>query len=208
MNGCAAGSAITEGHLTDAFTSFIAAADRLERSHWQLHQEVSQLRTQLEERNRALASSKAENDRMRIALAQILDALPCGVAVLETNNEQIVLLNPEARRLLEIPEGEAPLWTSLPPAIRTMLDPGHCQTWKQGDEHDFFFAAGDKSRCVTARSDRTTVAQILLRKTPRSSLLVETQPHLKKPNSSVNLPATWWRLQRWQLSSLTRFATL
>ncbi|HXZ43119.1 MAG TPA: ATP-binding protein [Terriglobales bacterium] len=151
MNGLAAGPTITEGHLTDAFSSFIAAADRLERSHWQLHEEVSQLRAQLEERNRALASSKAENDRMRVALAQILDALPCGVAVLETNSEQIVLLNPEARRLLGIPEGEPALWTSLPSAIRTMLDPGHCQTWKQGDEHDFSFTAGDKSRCVTVR---------------------------------------------------------
>jgi len=167
MNGFGAGPTISEGHLTDAFTSFIAAADRLERSHWQLHEEVSQLRAQLEERNRALACSQAENDRMRIALAQILDALPCGVAVLETNRERIVLLNPEARRLLEIPEGEPPLWSSLPPAIRTMLDPSHCQTWKQGDEHDFFFTNGGKSRCVTVRystirhddSSATSVAQ-------------------------------------------------
>lgn len=151
MNGLATGPAINEGHLTDAFSSFIAAADRLERSHWQLHEEVSHLRAQLEERNRALASSQAENDRMRIALAQILDALPCGVAVLETMKEEIVWLNPEARRLLEIPEGEAPLWTSLPATIQTMLDPGQGQTWKQGDEHDFFFAAGDKRRCVTVR---------------------------------------------------------
>ncbi|HYA25160.1 MAG TPA: ATP-binding protein [Terriglobales bacterium] len=151
MNGFAAGPAISEGHLTDAFTSFIAAADRLERSHWQLHEEVSQLRAQLEERNRALACSQAENERMRLALAQILDALPCGVAVLQTHSEKIVLLNPEARRLLAIPEGESPLWSSLPPAIRTMLDPGHCQTWRQGDEHDFVFATGDKRRCVTVR---------------------------------------------------------
>src|SRR5579872_7118689 len=64
---------VPEGHLADAFSSFIAAADRLEHSHWQLHEEVAQLRAQLEERNRALASSLAENERMRIALRQILD---------------------------------------------------------------------------------------------------------------------------------------
>ena len=142
-----------EGPLADAFSSFIAAADRLERSHWELHDEVSQLRAQLEERNRALASSMAENERMRIALRQILDALPCGVAVLEAERERIVLLNPEARRLLEIPNDNAKsaAWTDLPAAVRTMLDPGEGETWKQGDEHDFFFESADKKRCVTVR---------------------------------------------------------
>jgi len=151
MNGFAAPPAAVEGPLADAFSTFIAAADRLERSHWQLHDEVSQLRAELEERNRALASSVAENERMRLALRQILDALPCGVAVLETTQEQIVLLNPEARQLLSIPADRAPVWTDLPSPIRTMLDPGHGETWKQGDEHDFFFDAGDKNRCVTVR---------------------------------------------------------
>ena len=66
---------MANAQLADAFSSFIAAAGRLEHSHWQLHDEVTQLRTQLEERNRALASSLAENERMRIALRQILDAL-------------------------------------------------------------------------------------------------------------------------------------
>jgi signal transduction histidine kinase len=151
MNSFAAHPGAAEGPLADAFSSFIAAADRLERSHWELHEEVSQLRAQLEERNRALASSMAENERMRLALRQILDSLPCGVAVLETEREQIVLLNPEAQRLLAIPTGRTAVWGDLPAAIRTMLDPSHCETWKQGDEHDFFFESGEKKRCVTVR---------------------------------------------------------
>ena len=151
MNHIAAHTVTAEGPLADAFSSFIAAADRLERSHWELHDEVSHLRTELEERNRALASSIAENERMRLALRQILDSLPCGVAVLETAREQIVLLNPEARRLLDIPASQSPAWADLPAAIRTMLDPGHGESWKQGDEHDFFFKAGGKDRCVTVR---------------------------------------------------------
>ncbi|HXW90246.1 MAG TPA: ATP-binding protein [Terriglobales bacterium] len=147
---------LPEAHLADAFATFIAAADRLERSHWQLHNEVGQLRTQLEERNRALASSLAENDRMRVALRQILDALPCGVAVVETGKEEIVLLNPEARRLLAIPADRAPAWGDIPTPIRAMLDPGRCQAWRQGDEHDFFFALdGNKRRCVTVRYSTT-----------------------------------------------------
>jgi len=63
---------IAESHLADAFTAFIGAANRLEYSHRQLHGEVAELRRQLEERNRALASSVAENERMRLALRQIL----------------------------------------------------------------------------------------------------------------------------------------
>jgi two-component system sensor histidine kinase FlrB len=137
--------------LADAFSSFIAAAGRLEHSHWQLHDEVTHLRKQLEERNRALASSLAENESMRIALRQILDALPCGVAVLEPNRKQIVLLNPEARRLLEVPAGQALAWTNLPERIRTVLDAEGCPAWKQGDEHDFCFDGHDKKRWVTVR---------------------------------------------------------
>lgn len=151
MNHLASHTGVAEGPLADAFSSFIAAADRLERSHWELHDEVSQLRTELEERNRALAASVAENERMRLALRQILDSLPCGVAVLDTGREQIVLLNPEARQLLEIPADPTPAWADLPAAIRTMLNPGQGETWKQGDEHDFFFEAGDRKRCVTVR---------------------------------------------------------
>ncbi len=152
---------VPEGHLADAFSSFIAAADRLEHSHWQLHEEVAQLRAQLEERNRALASSLAENERMRIALRQILDALPCGVVVLETNRERIVLLNPEAGRLLDIPEGSAPAWSDLSAPIRTMLNPQNGEAWKQGDEHDFSFDSTGSKRCVTVRYTATSEQVIL-----------------------------------------------
>jgi two-component system sensor histidine kinase FlrB len=142
---------MANAQLADAFSSFIAAAGRLEHSHWQLHDEVTHLRTQLEERNRALASSLAENERMRIALRQILDALPCGVAVLEPHNKGVVLLNPEARRLLEISANEAPVWASLPECIRTVLDAEGCPAWKQDDEHDFCFDSNGKKRWVTVR---------------------------------------------------------
>ena len=110
---------IAEGQLADAFTAFIGAANRLEDSHRQLHEEVAELRRQLEERNRALASSVAETERTRVLLRQILDALPCGVAVLETQNEEVVLLNPEARRLLDVPEPTG--WRNLPECVQTAV---------------------------------------------------------------------------------------
>ena len=142
---------MANAQLADAFSSFIAAAGRLEHSHWQLHDEVTHLRAQLEERNRALASSVAENESMRIALRQILDALPCGVAVLELSTKQIVLLNPEARTLLEISADQTPAWTDLPERVRTVLDAQGCPAWKQGDEHDFCFDSKAKKRWVTVR---------------------------------------------------------
>jgi len=142
---------MANAQLADAFSSFIAAAGRLEHSHWQLHDEVTHLRTQLEERNRALASSLAENERMRVALRQILDALPCGVAVLEPHRKQIVLLNPGAQQLLEISSDRSTDWTDLPERIRAVLDAEGCPLWKQDDEHDFCFESNDKKRWVTVR---------------------------------------------------------
>jgi len=138
------------GPLADAFASFIAAADRLETSHRHLHQEVASLRMQLEERNRALASSLAENERMRLALRQILDALPCGVAVLEPHAEKIVWLNPEARRLLEI-SADQPSWADFPSDVRRILDRAKAHSWKQGDEHDFAFDCAGGKRWVNVR---------------------------------------------------------
>ncbi|MFZ3266979.1 MAG: ATP-binding protein [Terriglobales bacterium] len=123
-----------DGPLADAFTAFISAAGRLERSYGQLHEEVAQLRIQLEERNRALASSLEENERMRVLHREILDALPCGVAVVEAERENVVLLNPEAKRLMGISGEEKPRWAALPSSIRSMIDSGPTQTWRQGDE--------------------------------------------------------------------------
>src|ERR1035441_395542 len=124
----------TDGPLADAFTAFISAASRLERSYGQLREEVAELRMQLEERNRALASSLEENERMRVLHGEILDALPCGVAVVEAEHENVVLLNPEAKRLMGISEGEKPRWAALPSSIRSMIDSGPTQAWRHGDE--------------------------------------------------------------------------
>jgi PAS domain-containing protein len=200
---------MANAQLAEAFSSFIAAAGRLEHSHWQLHDEVTHLRTQLEERNRALASSLAENERMRIALRHILDALPCGVAVLEPNSKQIVLLNPEAQRLLEISTDRTPAWTSLPERIRTVLDAEGCPAWKQGDEHDFCFDGHDKKRWVTVRYSAMADAETGKDKRkpeqgPSSFVVIPRS--LKKLSRSGRLPATWLPLLKWQPSWPTRSA--
>ena len=87
--------------LADAFSEFISASSLLEASYRTLQQEVAHLGVELAERNVALSRSLAENDRMRAALQQMIDSMPCGVLVLDTA-ETIVMINPEGRRLLEL----------------------------------------------------------------------------------------------------------
>lgn len=87
--------------LADAFSEFITASAQLEASYRGLQQEVSCLSGELAVRNMELTSSLAENDRIRSALQQIIDSLPCGVLVLG-RNDAIITINPEAMRLLGI----------------------------------------------------------------------------------------------------------
>jgi len=87
--------------LADAFSEFISASTLLEASYRELQQEVAHLGVELAERNVALTRSLAGNDRMRAALQQMIDSMPCGVLVLNTA-ERIVIVNPEARRLLDL----------------------------------------------------------------------------------------------------------
>jgi two-component system sensor histidine kinase FlrB len=87
--------------LADAFSEFIAASSVLETSYRDLQREVTHLSAELTRRNAALSSSLADNDRMRAALQQMVDSMPCGVLVL--NHEgRIVMINPECRRLLNL----------------------------------------------------------------------------------------------------------
>ncbi len=89
------------GMLADAFSDFIAASVKLETSYRDLQAEVADLNLKVAERNAALMKSLSENDRMRTALQQIIDSMPCGVLVLNTVGA-LVMINPESRRLLDI----------------------------------------------------------------------------------------------------------
>jgi two-component system sensor histidine kinase FlrB len=95
----AGGAAILAGE----FSEFISAATRLEDSYRKLQGEVSELGLELTERNAALNASLVEIERMRFALQQIVDSMPCGVLVLDRDG-QISIINPESRRLLGLGE--------------------------------------------------------------------------------------------------------
>ncbi len=85
--------------LAQAFEVFSSAADSLQHSYDVLKGEVGRLRRELELRNRDLADSIAENERMRARLVHILENLPCGVAVVRPPLE-LRYANDVARRLL------------------------------------------------------------------------------------------------------------
>lgn len=107
--------------LADAFSEFISASAQLEASYRDLQREVTHLGSELSERNLALSRSLAENDRMRAALQQMLDSLPCGVVVLARAG-RVVMINPEGRRLLEIDDVPVSTLEELAHISRVGLD--------------------------------------------------------------------------------------
>jgi len=86
--------------LSRAFETFQTAARSLEKSYGHLQREVLRLRFELEHTSRDLRASLEENARMRTHLARVLEGLPIGVVVTDSEG-RILTANPEARRLLE-----------------------------------------------------------------------------------------------------------
>jgi two-component system sensor histidine kinase FlrB len=99
-------AAVHPAVLAGAFSQFMAVASTLEQSYRELQAQVEGLRYELAERNRALSASLGENARMRVALDEVMDAMPCGIVVLRADgldaNASIERLNPEALLLLGI----------------------------------------------------------------------------------------------------------
>ncbi|MGO9434339.1 MAG: sensor histidine kinase [Terracidiphilus sp.] len=114
--------------LLQAFRSFADAADSLERSYGMLRREVARLHQELEQSNAGLQRSLEENREMRQHLDRILDGLPCGVLVVQSDGA-ISRMNPAARRLfgsVEAPfDGESQFeskFESLALAPRALCD--------------------------------------------------------------------------------------
>lgn len=107
--------------LARAFLTFTQAAGSLEKSYAQLQAEVAHLRADLECANTELSRSLEETSRVRGFLGRILEGLPCGVLVTDDQGKT-QLLNPEARRLLELQTSWNPEVASAgPAAIQALL---------------------------------------------------------------------------------------
>ena len=104
----AAGSARSARRaLAAAFASCTQTAGALETTYTTLQAEVGRLRHELENKNRSLAQSLEENQRMRAYLAGILEGLPCGVLVFD-RGMNLRMINPAASRLLNTGSGDLP----------------------------------------------------------------------------------------------------
>jgi PAS domain S-box-containing protein len=138
-----------KGALTEAFNAFMATAGRMEASYSQLQGEVARLRRELEDRNVALTSSLAENKKIRAALQRILDSLPCGVIVIDSN-DGVVLTNPEAGRLLGMATESVSSLEQFPYQLQPVLR----AAMGRDDEHEVTL---DKENSQCALSIRRTV---------------------------------------------------
>ena len=92
-----------ESGLAQMFQTFTQAAGSLEKSYTVLQSEVERLRGELEKANADLGQSLEENARWRDYLSQVLDNLPCGVVVIGGAAHTVQVMNPQARRLLQVP---------------------------------------------------------------------------------------------------------
>ena len=109
-------SAADPGSLARAFRTFTQAAGSLEKSYAQLHAEVARLRGELLSTNDELSRSMEENARARAFLTLVLESLPCGVIVTDSDR-QPRMVNPEARRLLNLDALWKPSTVSETPTV-------------------------------------------------------------------------------------------
>jgi signal transduction histidine kinase len=131
-------------NLTRAFLTFTQAAGSLERSYTQLQAEVTRLHGELQKTNSELERSLEENARMRGYLARVLENLPCGVLVVNADGKAQVV-NPEARRLLEVP----PDWPSatsdeLPPFLKKLIAEAPANSFYSEQEWATVGSAGNR----------------------------------------------------------------
>ncbi len=150
-------SAETAQGLANAFSEFIAASSRLENSYRDLQEQVSELKTELANRRAALKESRAENGRMRLALRQIVDSMPCGVLVAGADG-CISILNPEAKRLLNAREQ---LQLEQPEGLRRLceatgigFDAGAAAESGGEGAREFCLRGDDNARWIEVRNRR------------------------------------------------------
>ena len=208
------------GLLADAFSEFISASSQLEASYRDLQKEVRHLGSELAERNAALTRSLAENDRMRAALQQIIDSMPCGVMVLDTA-ETIVMINPEGRRLLEL--GSARVenlralsamsridFQSLVAGSEDRLDNELCISSAAGKR---WLAIGNRKLCMSANQEpangRTTLKSIwILRDITASKQAEQEREAARSAMALAEVSTTLAHEIRNPLASMELFAGL
>ncbi len=149
INPSSAAAAKSQAILADAFSDFISASSQLEASYRDLQHEVAYLGVELGQRNAALKASLDENDRIRIALQQIIASMPCGVLVTDSD-EAVVIINPEGRRLLELQEVAVGTLRDLFEATKVDFDSLALRLDKKSED-EICLATGQTKRWIEVR---------------------------------------------------------
>jgi len=208
-----------ERGLHEAFRSFAAAAGSLERSYAGLRSEVMRLTQELAESNSGLARSLEQNRAMRAHLDQILEGLPCGVLVASEAGD-LVRLNPEARRLIEMHDRGAARaeWKTLPelPAsVQQLLASARASSSEQ--ELEFTPAAGTPCWLAARHSDLPGNGRepqpnreiiFILRDTTAARRIEEAAQKLRREQALAEMSALLAHEVRNPLASLELFAGL
>jgi signal transduction histidine kinase len=151
-----------ERGLAQAFLTFTQAAGSLEKSYTLLQNEVVRLREDLCRANAELERSLEENSRVRGYLAQVLENLPCGVMVVSGGADgKVQVLNPQARRLLQIPpEWEEGRSTERPERVRKLIacqsdEKESCeQEWQESNRRSLAITSARLKSVGQAAGDR------------------------------------------------------
>jgi signal transduction histidine kinase len=139
--------------LLARFDEFIQSATRLESSHRELQDEVVRLRRELEERNQALESSLSEVKSTRQMLLRVLEALPCGVVLLDTSGSSPIIANPEAQRLLWLPGMTG---AELPKPLQQVMRRALSYPHGTSPEEEVFTDTTQPARWLSVRATRVT----------------------------------------------------
>lgn len=139
------------------FDQFIESASRLESSHRELQDEVIRLRRELEDRNRALELSLKEVDSTRQMLVRILQALPCGVVLLDHAGSGTILANDEAQKLLWHPGKTG---DELPQPLQQLLRRALSSPTDSYAEEEVYIDMTQPARWVSVKATRVNVSAI------------------------------------------------
>ncbi len=136
--------------MAQAFSDFISASASLELSYRDLQSEVAELSLALLERNQALDESLSENRAIGFTLERILEAMPCGVLVVNDAGT-VRLTNPEAARLLALSAAQMPTLHAIHSEIGLDLYRNSLDPFKDEEEQELSFESSEGRHWIAVR---------------------------------------------------------
>jgi signal transduction histidine kinase len=199
--------------LVEAFESFTHVAGSLEHSYTMLQGELARLRRELEVKNRDLARSLAENQRMRAYLASLLEDLPCAVLSVDADF-RLCFANPQATTLVAAKPGDKVTpGGALPESLRSILK--EVATEPDGAERIWAFQSADGPQfiavtCATRRRGYLTAGELIfiLRDVTEQKRLEEERESARRMRALAEMTALLAHEIRNPLGSMELFAGL